>query len=61
MVKLQYNKKQYTITLSSDLVKRMAWKPGTELFFSKDPHSEMLYIEEIKEQSNKNNVQRRAD
>jgi hypothetical protein len=48
MVKLQFNKKQYTITLSSDLVKRMGWKPGAELFISKDPNSDMLYMEEIK-------------
>ena len=47
MVKLQFNKKQYTITVSSDLVKRMGWSAGAELFVSKDPHSDMLYIEEI--------------
>ena len=48
MVKLQYNQRQYTITLSADLVKRMGWAQGTELFVSKDPHSNMLYMEEIK-------------
>lgn len=48
MVKLQFNKKQYTITVSNDLVKRMGWKAGAELFISKDPNSDMLYIEEIK-------------
>jgi hypothetical protein len=51
MVKLQFNKKQYTLTLSSDLVKRMGWKQGAELFISKDPNSDMLYIEEIKSES----------
>lgn len=47
MVKLQFNKRQYTVTLSSDLVKRMGWKPGEEIFISKDPHSDMLYVEKI--------------
>ena len=54
MVKLQFNKKQYTLTLSSDLVKRMGWKQGAELFISKDPNSDMLYIEEIKSDSTEN-------
>jgi hypothetical protein len=54
MVKLQFNKKQYTLTLSSDLVKRMGWKQGAELFISKDPNSDMLYIEEIKSESASN-------
>ena len=67
MVKLQFNKKQYTITVSSDLVKRMGWSAGAELFVSKDPHSDMLYIEEIMSSnsstqlqsvSNKSNVQK---
>ena len=54
MVKLQFNKKQYTLTISSDLIKRMGWKPGAELFISKDPNSDMLYIEEINSESSKN-------
>ncbi|MFA6089098.1 MAG: hypothetical protein WC755_04505 [Candidatus Woesearchaeota archaeon] len=67
MVKLQFNKKQYTITVSSDLVKRMGWSAGAELFVSKDPHSDMLYIEEITSlksssnltsSSNKSNIQK---
>jgi len=32
----------------------MGWKPGAELFISKDPNSDMLYIEEINSESSKN-------
>jgi hypothetical protein len=63
MVKLQFNKKQYTLTLSSDLVRRMGWKQGAELFISKDPNSDMLYIEEIKSDSkntSQNQIQGRS-
>lgn len=48
MVKLLFTGKQYMITISPDLVKKMGWKRGTELIISKIPEKELLYIEEIK-------------
>jgi hypothetical protein len=48
MVKILFTGKQYIVTLSPDLVKRMGWKKGTEVIISKVPEKEILYIEEIK-------------
>ena len=48
MVKILFTGKQYLITLSKDLVKRMGWKKGTEIIISKIPEKDFLYIEEIK-------------
>lgn len=48
MVKLLFTGKQYMITISPDLVKKMGWKRGSELIISKIPEKELLYIEEIK-------------
>jgi len=50
MAKILYNGKQYTLTVSPDLIKRMGWKKGTEVIISKDMHSDMLFIEEIKDE-----------
>lgn len=48
MVKLLSTGKQYILTISPDLVKRMGWKKGTEVIISKIPEKDLLYIEEIK-------------
>ncbi len=48
MVKLLSTGKQYVLTISPDLVKRMGWKKGTEVIISKIPEKDLLYIEEIK-------------
>ena len=47
MPKLQNNSKQYTITISEELVKKMNWKKGDELFISKGRNEEFLYIEKM--------------
>lgn len=47
MTKIQYNGRQYTITISEDNIKRMKWKKGTEIYIAKDPDRNLLYIEEI--------------
>lgn len=49
MVKILFTGKQYMITISPDLVKRMGWKKGTAVIISKIPEKDILYIEEIKE------------
>ena len=48
MAKIQSTGKQFTITISPDLIKRMGWKKGTEVIISKIPEKDMLYIEEIR-------------
>lgn len=48
MAKLQSTGKQFTVTISPDLVKRMGWKKGTEVIIGKDHDKDLLYIEEIK-------------
>ena len=48
MTRLLFTGKQFMITVSPDLVKRMGWKKGTEVILSKIPEKDLLYIEEIK-------------
>jgi len=48
MVKLLSTGKQFVVTISPDLVKRMGWKKGTEVIISKVLDKDLLYIEEIK-------------
>lgn len=48
MVKLQHTGKQFQLTVPEELVKRMKWKKGDELFISKNHNEEFLYIERIK-------------
>jgi len=48
MTRLLFTGKQFIITISPDLVKRMGWKKGTEVIISKIPEKDLLYIEEIK-------------
>lgn len=45
MAKLQFNGRQYTITISEELIKRMNWKKGDEIFISKSHNEDFLYIE----------------
>ncbi len=47
MTKIQYNKRQYTITIGPEHIKRMGWEKGTEIYITKDPGKEVLYIEEM--------------
>jgi hypothetical protein len=54
MVKLQNTGKQYYITLSEELVKRMNWKKGEDLFISKGRNEEFLYIEKNRNIKRKN-------
>jgi len=49
MVKILFTGKQYMITISPDLLKRMGWKKGTAVIISKILEKDILYIEEIKE------------
>ena len=49
MTKIQSTGKQYVVTISPDLIKRMGWKKGTEIIISKDHDKDMLYVEEIKD------------
>ncbi len=47
MAKLQYNGNQYTITIPEDLIRRMGWEKGCELFLSKGRNEEFLYVEKM--------------
>ena len=49
MVKLQFIKSnnQYTITISSEHIKRMKWKKGDEIYVTKHPDGEFLYLEKM--------------
>ena len=48
MPKIQFNGKQYTVSIPPDSVKRMKWKKGTEVYIEKDPDRNILYIEKMK-------------
>ena len=48
MTKILHTGKQFIITISPDLIKRMGWKKGTEVLIGKDHDKDSLYIEEIK-------------
>lgn len=48
MVKILFTGKQYMITISPDLIKKLGWKKGTEVIISKVPEKDLLFIEEIK-------------
>ena len=53
MVKILHTGKQFVITLSPDLIKRMGWKKGTDLLVSKVPDKDLLYIEEMPKKKRK--------
>ena len=54
MTKIQFNVRQYTVTISEDNIKRMRWQKGTTVYIAKDPERDMLYVEEIKSSTRTN-------
>jgi len=48
MSKVQYNNKQYTITLPKELIKMLGWGKNTEVLLSKYPEKDIIFIEKIK-------------
>ena len=46
MTKLQFNGNQFTITISKELIERVSWKKGANLFVGKGRNEDFLYIEE---------------
>lgn len=44
---IQYNGRQYTVTISEEHIKRMGWKKGKEVYIAKDPDRNLLYIEGV--------------
>ncbi len=52
MVKIQFNGNQYTITIAPEHIRRMGWKKGTEVYVTKDPDRNNLYIEEMPKNRN---------
>ena len=54
MTKIQFNGRQYTVTISEDNIKRMRWQKGTTVYIAKDPERDMLYVEEIKSSTRTN-------
>ena len=48
MARILHTGKQYVITLSPDIIKKLGWKKGTEVIISKVPGKDLVYIEEIK-------------
>ncbi len=47
MSKVQYNKKQYTLTIPKDLIKLLGWGKNTEVIISKYPEKDVIFIEKI--------------
>ncbi len=50
MTKVQFNGKQYTITIAPEHIKRMGWKKGTDVYIAKDPDRNVLYIDKMPEE-----------
>jgi bifunctional DNA-binding transcriptional regulator/antitoxin component of YhaV-PrlF toxin-antitoxin module len=48
MPKIQYNKKQYTLTVPKELIKQLGWGKNTEVLISKYPEKNIIFIEKIK-------------
>ncbi len=48
MPKIQYNKKQYTITIPKEIIKLLGWEKNTEVLISKYPEKDIVFIERIK-------------
>jgi len=48
MTKIQYNKKQYTITIPKEIIKLLGWEKNTEILVSKYPEKDIIFIEKIK-------------
>ena len=47
MVKLQYFKKRYNISVPASLVKRMGWKKGIDLVWSREGNK--LFLEAVEQ------------
>lgn len=54
MTVIQYNKRQYTITISPDHIEKLGWERGTRVYIAKDPEKERLYIEKMPGKGDKN-------
>lgn len=48
MSKIQYNKKQHTITIPKEIIKLLGWGKNTEVLISKYPEKDIIFIEKIK-------------
>ena len=59
MAKIQFNKKQYTITISPEHIERMGWTKGTHVYIAKDPDRNLLYIEAMPSHDTGNRTSRR--
>ncbi len=49
MPKIQYNKKQYTVTIPKEIIKLLGWDKNTEVVISKYPEKDIIYLEKIKQ------------
>jgi len=47
MTKIQFNGNQFTITISKEIMEKMGWKKGTDIFVGKDRESDFVYIENL--------------
>ncbi len=48
MAKIQFNNRQYTVTIPKDIIERMKWKKGTKIIVGKGVENNIVYIEEMK-------------
>jgi bifunctional DNA-binding transcriptional regulator/antitoxin component of YhaV-PrlF toxin-antitoxin module len=48
MAKIQFNNRQYTVTIPKEIIQRMGWKKGAEVFVGKDYDKNIVYIEKMK-------------
>ena len=46
MTLIQFNGHQYTITIPKEDIEQLGWKKGTEVYISKDPEEDRLFIVE---------------
>lgn len=47
MSKIQFTGKQHTVTIPKDVMDRMGWKTGTDVYIGKDPNRDSLFVEEM--------------
>lgn len=47
MAKIQYNGRQFTITIPPTDIKMLGWAKGTDIYIAKDPNRPILYLEKI--------------
>lgn len=55
MSKIQYNQKQYTITIPKEIIKLLGWEKNTEVLISKYPEKDIIFIEKIKSKKGEKN------